>query len=215
MGDPRVLRYVPHVSKRKRAGNVDRPAMERAVTDFLTAAGLDLKEPNLRETARRVTEAWAEEFLTGYAQTAQEALADRFPVSKKSDRELVVVTHLHFRSMCPHHLMPYSGTAHLAYVPGDEVVGFGRLSALIDVFAHRLVLQEELARQIAVALQDELGAQGAACLIRAEQTCFRLRGEEQHGAVTWSEAYGGVLREKALRAELWQRIAPSAAGPKK
>ena len=99
-----------------------------------------------------------------------------------------------------------AGMSHLAYVPGKEVVGFGRLSALIDVFAHRLVLQEELARQIARALQDELGSQGAACLIRAEQTCFRLRGEEQHAAVTFSEAYEGVLKEKALRAELWHRV---------
>ena len=194
------------MSKRKGQGKVDRPAMERAVAQFLNAAGLDLKEPNLRETPRRVAEAWAEEFLTGYPQSAKDALADRFPVSKKSERELVVVTDLHFRSMCPHHLMPYSGSAHLAYVPGAEVVGFGRLSALIDVFAHRLILQEELARQIATALQEELGTQGAACLIRAEQTCFRLRGEEQHAAITWSEAYEGVLKEKALRAELWQRI---------
>ena len=180
--------------------------MKRAVTDFLRAAGLDLKEPNLRDTPGRVTNAWADEFLAGYGQTAADALADRFPVSKKSQRELVVVTDLHFRSMCPHHLMPYSGTATLAYVPGREVVGFGRLSALVDVYAHRLVLQEELARQIARALEDELGSQGAACLIRAEQTCFRLRGEEQHAAVTFSEAYEGVLEEKALRAELWQRI---------
>ena len=193
-------------SRSKKASQIDRAAMARAVEAFLTAAGLDVNEPNLRETPSRVTDAWTEEFLTGYAQTAKEALADRFPVSKKSERELVVVTDLHFRSMCPHHLMPYSGTAHLAYVPGDEVVGFGRLSALIDVFAHRLILQEELARQVAVALQEELGTQGAACLIRAEQTCFRLRGEEQHAAVTYSEAYEGVLKEKALRAELWHRV---------
>ena len=192
------------------ANKIDRAAMSRAVSDFLAAAGLDANDPNLRETPTRVTEAWTEEFLTGYAQSAKEALADRFPVSKKSERELVVVTDLHFRSMCPHHLMPYSGTAHLAYVPGDEVVGFGRLSALIDVFAHRLILQEELARQVAIALQEELGTQGAACLIRAEQTCFRLRGEEQHAAVTYSEAYEGVLKEKALRAELWHRVDRSA-----
>ena len=164
----------------------------------------------MKQTPVRVTSAWADEFLSGYGQTAAGALADRFPVSQKSERELVVVTNLHFRSMCPHHLMPYSGSAHLAYVPGKEVVGFGRLSALIDVFAHRLVLQEELARQIAQALMEELGTQGAACLIRAEQTCFRLRGEEQHGAVTYSEAYEGVLKEKALRAELWHRIEGSA-----
>jgi GTP cyclohydrolase IA len=201
--------------RRKAAHVIDRPAMARAVADFLRAAGLDARDANLRETPARVTEAWTEEFLAGYGQTAAEALADRFPVSKKSERELVVVTDLHFRSMCPHHLMPYSGTAHLAYVPGKEVVGFGRLSALVDVFAHRLVLQEELARQVALALQDELGTQGAACLLRAEQTCFRLRGEEQHGAVTYSEAYEGVLKEKALRAELWHRVDRSAAGRKK
>ena len=187
--------------------------MQRAVADFLRAAGLDLRDPNLKQTPLRVTSAWADEFLAGYGQTAAGALADRFPVSKKSERELVVVTNLHFRSMCPHHLMPYSGTAHLAYVPGKEVVGFGRLSALIDVFAHRLVLQEELARQIAQALMEELGSQGAACLIRAEQTCFRLRGEEQHTAQTFSEAYEGVLKERTLRTELWARLQVSPLSP--
>lgn len=195
----------PKARKPRRAA-VDRAGMQRAVKDFLRAAGLDLSDPNLKETPARVTAAWADEFLVGYGQTAAEALADRFAVSQKSERELVVVTNLHFRSMCPHHLLPYSGTMHLAYVPGREVVGFGRLSSLIGVFAHRLVLQEELARQIARALQDELGSQGAACLIRAEQTCFRLRGEEQPAAVTFSEAYEGVLKEKALRTELWQRL---------
>ena len=189
--------------------------MKRAVADFLRAAGLDPKDPNLKGTPTRVTEAWADEFLAGYGQTAADALADRFPVSKKSQRELVVVTDLHFRSMCPHHLMPYSGSATLAYVPGREVVGFGRLSALVQVFAHRLVLQEELARQVACALQEELGSQGAACLIRAEQTCFRLRGEEQHLAVTFSEAYEGVLEEKSLRAELWARLEVPARGKKR
>ncbi len=185
---------------------VDRKAMRKAVADFLVAAGLNLRDENLKETPERVTSAWADEFLTGYGQTAKEALADRFPVSQQSERELVVVTNIHFQSMCPHHLMPYSGTAHVAYVPGREVVGFGRLSTLIDVFAHRLILQEELARQVALALQDELGSQGAACLLRAEQTCFRLRGEKQHQAVTFSEAYEGVLKGKSLRAELWARL---------
>jgi GTP cyclohydrolase IA len=180
--------------------------MERAVAQFLEAAGLDLTDPNLAQTPRRVTEAWADEFLTGYAQKAATALRDRFPVSAKSNRELVVVTDLHFRSMCPHHLLPYSGRVHLAYVPGDEVVGFGRLSALVDVFAHRLILQEELARQVATSLMVELKSQGAACIIEAEQTCLRLRGEEQHEALTHAEAYEGVLKDPALRAELWHRL---------
>jgi GTP cyclohydrolase IA len=115
--------------------------MATAVRAFLQAAGLDVRDPNLEATPRRVAEAWADEFLSGYRQTASQVLDERFPVSAASSGELVVVTHLNFRSMCPHHLLPYAGVAHLAYVPGREVVGFGRLSALVDTFAHRLILQ--------------------------------------------------------------------------
>lgn len=184
--------------------------MAEAVEGFLRAAGLDANDPNLAQTPRRVADAWADEFLSGYRQTAAKALEERFPVTSASDGELVVVSELHFRSMCPHHLLPYSGRIHLAYVPGAEVVGFGRLSALVDTFAHRLILQEELARRVACALMDELETQGAACLIEAEQSCFRLRGEEQHEAVTYSEAYEGVLKQPGLRAELWRRLARGA-----
>ncbi len=181
-------------------------AMAAAVKQFLSAAGLDLADPNLRDTPRRVAAMFAQEFLDGYDRSAKDVLGERYPVTQKSDRELVVVTGLRFRSMCPHHLLPYAGVAHLAYVPGRHVVGFGRLADLLDVFAHRLVLQEELARQVANALSTELASEGAACVIEAEQACLRLRGEEQHHAVTHSEAYVGVLRESALRAELWARI---------
>jgi GTP cyclohydrolase I len=196
--------------KTARRRRPDKKAMALAIEEFLRAAGLDPEDPNLAETPRRVADAWADEFLEGYGRTAAAALTDRFPVTQSSDRELVVVTGLHFRSMCPHHLLPYSGRVHLAYVPGAEVVGFGRLSALVDTFAHRLTLQEELARQVARALVTELGSQGAACIISAEQSCFRLRGEEQHAAVTHSEAYEGVLRDAGLRGELWQRLGASA-----
>jgi GTP cyclohydrolase I len=191
-------------------GRPDRQAMQRAVRDFLVAAGLDVRDPNLVQTPARVTEAWADEFLDGYAQTPAAVLGERFPVSTPSDREVVVVTGLWFRSMCPHHLLPYSGRAHLAYVPGASVIGFGRLAALVDCFAHRLVLQEELARQVASALMGELGSQGAACVLEAEQTCLRLRGGEQCEAVTHAEAYEGVLREPGLRAELWARLGKRA-----
>lgn len=189
-----------------RSKGPDRAGMKRAIRDFLVAAGLDPKDENLRDTPDRVTEAWADEFLDGYGQTAQQVLAERFPVSAPSDREVVIVSGLWFRSMCPHHLLPFAGRAHVAYVPGRDVVGFGRLAALIDVFAHRLVLQEELARQVATSLMTELGSQGAACILEAEQSCLRLRGGEQCDAVTHAEAYEGVLKEPGLRAELWARL---------
>ena len=186
---------------------IDRPRMRRAVKDFLAAAGLKQSDPNLVQTPQRVTQAWAEEFLDGYGKSAAEVLGDRFPVSKRSQRELVVVTGLHFRSMCPHHLLPYTGRATVAYLPGKTVVGFGRLAALVDLFAHRLILQEELARQVAVALKAHLRSPASACVIEAEQTCLRLRGGHQREAVTHSEAYEGKLKvDSALRRELWARI---------
>ncbi len=185
--------------------------MRRAVKDFLAAAGLDRADPNLAQTPARVTEAWADEFLDGYAKSPAEILGERFEVSKASQRELVVVTGLHFRSMCPHHLLPYTGRATVAYLPGKSVVGFGRLAALVDLFAHRLILQEELARQVAVALKVHLGSPATACVLEAEQMCLRLRGGHQREAVTHAEAYEGKLRrDSALRRELWARIGRKA-----
>lgn len=186
--------------------------MKRAVADFLKAAGLPLTDPNLQLTPERVTQAWLEEFLDGYQRTPAQVLADRFPVSKRAARELVVVSGLRFHSMCPHHLLPYSGKATIAYVPNDEVVGFGRLSSLLDTFAHRLVLQEELARQVADALRTTLKSQATACVLEAEQTCLRLRGDHQRDAVTHAEAYEGLFRtDRALRQELWERLGMKAA----
>jgi GTP cyclohydrolase I len=118
-----------------------------------------------------------------------------------------VVTNLRFRSMCPHHLLPYEGWAHVAYRPKDGVVGFGRLAALVDCFAHRLILQEELAREVARSLSRILGSPATACLIEADQKCLQLRGAEQHRARTHVEAYEGALRtNRALRKELWARL---------
>lgn len=175
--------------------------MQQAVKEFLLAAGLDLADPHLRETPQRVAAAWAEEFLDGYGRTAAQALGESYPAPASGQGELVVVSNLDFHSACPHHLLPYRGVAHLAYVPGDRVVGFGRLSELVDTLAHRLVLQEDLCREVAQALVRELGARGAACAIRAQQACLQLRGEEQRHAETYSESYAGVLVESAeLRA---------------
>ncbi|WP_233166318.1 GTP cyclohydrolase I [Archangium sp. Cb G35] len=186
----------------------DREAMAAAVRDFLRAAGLPLdSDPNLVETPERVAEAWASEFLDGYARTPEEALGETFPGPADSSGELVVVTDLRFQSMCPHHLLPFEGRAHVAYVPRSRVVGFGRLGALVDCFAHRLILQEDLAREVASSLARVLKSPATACIIEAEQSCLRIRGDRQRDARTHSEAYEGRLREDgALRRELWTRL---------
>ncbi|WP_263451944.1 GTP cyclohydrolase I [Hyalangium gracile] len=181
--------------------------MATAVRDFLLAAGLSLADENLAGTPERVAEAWAKEFLDGYARTPEQALGETFPGPEDSSGELVVVTNLRFRSMCPHHLLPFEGRAHVAYVPGKQVVGFGRLAALVDCYAHRLILQEELARQVAGSLARVLGSPATACIIEAKQACLRLRGDQQSDAITHAEAYEGRLRKDgALRRELWTRL---------
>jgi GTP cyclohydrolase I len=206
VGNARVLRQLPAGLRKGRAP--DLAGMERAVGDFLTAAGLDLTSAELQETPARVAAAWAAGFLDGYARTPAEALAETYPAPAGSRGELVVVTGLRFHSMCPHHLLPVEGRAHLAYVPGRRVVGFGRLGALLDTLAHRLILQETLAREVARALATELGSPATACVLEARQACLRVRGEEQSDAVTHAEAYQGALRKDGpLRRELWVRIA--------
>jgi GTP cyclohydrolase I len=204
VGKPRAQTVQPRGAVRA-APDVE--AMAAAVRDFLKASGLPLNDPNLLDTPGRVAEAWMSEFLDGYAQTPEEALGETFPAPPNSSGELVVVTGLRFHSMCPHHLLPYEGVAHVAYVPGKQVVGFGRLSALVDCFAHRLILQEDLAREVAGALTRVLGSPASACILEAHQLCLRIRGDHQRDAVTHAEAYEGRLRrDGALRRELWARL---------
>lgn len=207
MGNPGVLRELPAPVKRPAKKNgPDRAALQKAVGEFLRAAGLEATG-ELLETPKRVADAWADELLDGYGRDPAQALGERYPAPKESSGELVLVANLRFHAVCPHHLLPYAGTAHLAYVPGRHVVGFGRLSALLDCFAHRLILQEELARHVAKALAEHLGSPATACLIEAEQACLRLRGDRQLDAITFSEAYEGRLRKDGpLRRELWARI---------
>ena len=229
MGNARVLRHVQRGlgrdGRRSRgaarsspdvelsAGQApDLEAMRRAVQAFLEASGLPPDDPELKETPARVAEAWAQTFLDGYGRDPEAVLAERIPVPEGSEGELVVVTGLRFHSMCPHHLLPVEGRAHLAYVPGEYVVGFGRLAALLDTWAHRLILQEHLARNVARSLARSLESPGAACILEAHQACLRVRGEEQRDAVTHAEAYEGVLRKDGmLRRELWARIAAAGA----
>jgi GTP cyclohydrolase IA len=204
VGSSRAARKAP---RSPQPAAPDKTAMAAAIKEFLRAAGLPLDDENLTATPERVAEAWATEFLDGYATTPEQALGESFPAPSGSKGELVVVTDLRFHSMCPHHLLPYEGRAHVAYMPTRRVVGFGRLSSLVDCFAHRLILQEDLARSVASSLARVLLSPATACVIEAEQSCLRLRGPRQTEARTHSEAYEGLLRKDgALRRELWARL---------
>jgi GTP cyclohydrolase I len=164
-----------------------------AVESFLDALGLPPEvraAADLEGTPRRVAEAWRDDLLDGYRQDPAAILAESMPTTS---RGLVAVTGIDFHSMCPHHLLPSRGVAHVAYVPGDRVVGFGQLARLVDALAHRLVLEEDLARQVAEALVRELGARGAACVLDAEQLCLSIRGERRREARAHAQCFLGVL----------------------
>jgi GTP cyclohydrolase I len=172
----------------------DDAAMRDALSAFLRACGLDESHPDLKDTAARVAGFWRSEFLDGYHTTAAEAIGE--PVVDEADPDLVVVAGLRFHAMCPHHLVPYRGTAAVAYMPQGKLAGFGRLARLVDVFTHRLTLQERASVEIAEALSQTLGARGAGCVLRAEQLCLALPGERHDQSAVTTLAFVGEMRER-------------------
>jgi len=167
------------------------------VRRFLAALPLPPEERRRRDldlagTPRRVAEAWLADLLDGYAMEPAEVLSGALPAA---GRDLVAVTGIDFHSMCPHHLLPSRGVAHVAYLPGGWVAGFGQLARLVDCFAHRLILEEELARSVAGALVEHLGARGAAVLLDAEQACLTVRGERRRHARAHAQCFLGELAE--------------------
>ena len=180
----------------------DEAALRKAIDALLRASGRDPdRDPDLITTPERVAKLWQTEFLAGYAMDPADILGD--PVLGEVDPDVVVVGGLRFHAMCPHHLVPYRGVAHVAYLPNGKLVGFGRLADLVDCFTKRLTLQERATHQIAEALWQGLGAHGAGCVIEAEQMCLALPGEkhDQSGVVT--SAFVGQMRERPdLKARL-------------
>jgi GTP cyclohydrolase IA len=180
----------------------DPAALRLAIDALLRASGLDPDtDRDFIATPDRVAKLWETEFLAGYAMDPAVILGD--PVVGEADPDVVVVGGLRFHAMCPHHLVPYRGVAHVAYLPNGKLVGFGRLADLVDCFTKRLTLQERATHQIADALWRGLGAHGAGCVIEAEQMCLALPGEkhDQSGVVT--SAFVGQMQQRPdLKARL-------------
>ena len=172
----------------------DVAGMADAIRQWLRACGLDTAHPDLASTPDRVARVWASEFLDGYEADPAAVLGEL--VVGEADPDVVVVAGLRFHAMYLHHLFPYRGLAHVAYLPKGKLVGFGRLGKLVECFAHRLTLQERITHQIAEALMEHLGARGAGVVLEAEQLCLALPGEkhDQSGVVT--SAFVGEMRER-------------------
>jgi GTP cyclohydrolase I len=177
----------------------DAAAFEKAVTAMLTAAGVDVESEHLRTSAQCVRELWQQRLLDGYDIEPGEALGAGFADAR---RDVVIMRGITVHGMCPHHLLPFRGVAHIAYLPGGRLYGFGGLTRLVDAVCHRFVYQEWATDAIANALMTHGHARGAACVIEAEQLC-QLIGEVRRGderVVTQSFA-GEFASDSAARAE--------------
>lgn len=160
-----------------RPGAFDAVAFERAVGDLLAACGIAPDTPHMGRTAQRVRDLWQKRLLGGYDLDPAEALGEGFADERQ---DLVVIRGIAVHGVCPHHLVPFRGVAHVAYLPGGRLHGFGRIARMVDAIGHRFTYQEWMTRDIADALVRHGHAAGAACVVEAEQLCLLL-GEDRRG----------------------------------
>jgi GTP cyclohydrolase IA len=169
---------------------IDHKAARRAVGDLLCALGADDRSDGLRETPRRVADAYAELL------TPQPFEATTFPNEDGYD-ELVIARAIPFHSLCMHHLLPFHGVAHVGYLPGERIIGLSKLARVVELFARDLQIQERLTMQVADWLQAELEPRGVGVVLEAEHMCMSLRGVCAPGSRTVTSALRGAIRDDA------------------
>jgi len=170
-----------------------RKEAEQAVQILLAYIGENPGREGLVDTPRRVVEAF-DELFQGYQQCPAEVLNRTFGETAGYD-DFVLVRDIPFTSHCEHHMMPFYGRAHIAYVPIERVVGLSKLARLVDIFGSRLQTQEHLTAQIAAAIDEVLKPRGVAVMIEAEHTCMSVRGVRKHGASTLTTRFTGIFRD--------------------
>ena len=180
-------------------GPVDLPRAEAAVRELLLAIGEDPDREGLLDTPRRVARA-ARELYAGLWQDPAEVLSRTFSIDHE---ELIIVRDIPMYSTCEHHLLPFHGVAHIGYIPASDgkVTGLSKLGRLVEVFARRPQVQEQITTQVADALVEHLGVQGVIVVIEAEHLCMSMRGVQKPGSRTITSAVRGQLRDPATRAE--------------
>jgi GTP cyclohydrolase IA len=169
---------------------VNLPAAELAVRDLLLALGRDPSSPHLADTPRRVAKSFAEML------TPREFDFTTFPNEQHYD-ELVLAKSIPVRSLCEHHMLPFTGVAHVGYLPGERILGLSKLARVVELFARDLQVQERLTVQVASWLQEHLAPKGVGVVIEAEHMCMSLRGVQAPGSRTITSSVHGLLREDA------------------
>jgi GTP cyclohydrolase I len=179
---------------------VDLDAAARAAREFLTALGVSCDSESMERTPRRMAEAYAAML------TSRPFEVTTFPNDEAYD-ELVVVRSIPVQSVCEHHFLPFTGVAHVGYLPGSRIVGLSKLARVVELFARRPQVQERLTQQIADWVEDNLAPKGVGVVVEAEHACMTLRGVQVAGTSTSTSALRGLLRENpASRAEFLANV---------
>ncbi|HIL04785.1 MAG TPA: GTP cyclohydrolase I FolE [Acidimicrobiia bacterium] len=183
---------------------VDLERISAAVVEILEAIGEDPQRDGLLRTPERVAKMYAEVFA-GLQEDPERHLEVQF---EEEHDEMVMVRDIAFYSMCEHHLLPFVGKAHVAYVPGEtgKITGLSKLARLVEAYARRPQVQERLTSQVADKLMDALDPRGALVVIEAEHHCMSMRGVQKPGSLTITSAVRGIFLSDATRAEALQLI---------
>ena len=183
---------------------------EEAVRAMMRHVGEDPQREGLLDTPKRVKKAY-EFIFGGYKQDAREILESALFTS--SNDEMVLIKDIEFYSTCEHHLLPIIGRAHVAYIPNGKVVGLSKIPRVVDVFARRMQIQEQLTEQIADAIMETIDPKGVAVVIQARHMCMEMRGVEKINSTTTSSALRGLFKkDEKTRAEFFSLInSPSGA----
>lgn len=182
---------------------VDKKKVEAAVQLFLEGIGEDVNREGLRETPQRISR-MCEELFAGMEETPREHLEKTFPAEGS---DMVLEKDITFYSTCEHHLMPFYGKVHVAYIPDGRVVGLSKLARTVEVYARRPQLQEQLTAQIADALMKYVQPKGAMVLVEAEHMCMTMRGIKKPGSRTVTCAARGAFETEALKEQFFRMLA--------
>jgi GTP cyclohydrolase I len=186
----------------------DHARAEAAVRELLHAVGEDPDREGLQETPARVARAYAE-LLAGMRRSARDVLTTTFDLGHD---EMILVRDIELWSMCEHHMVPFTGVAHIGYIPNEsgQITGLSKLARLVDVYARRLQVQERLTTQIADSLMEILQCRGAIVVIEAEHLCMTMRGVRKPGSKTVTSAVRGMMHNAATRSEAMSLIMSGA-----
>src|SRR5574341_29781 len=176
-------------------------AIEDAVKTILVNVGEDVERDGLVNTPSRVARMYAE-LLEGYTQDLPSIVNGALFDVEYGEEDMVVVANIEYNSLCEHHMLPFTGKAHIAYIPKNKVVGLSKIPRIVDMFAHRLQVQERMTNEIADAIQEAIDPEGVMVVVEGQHSCASLRGVKKHGVnMTTTARRGEFKRDRVLREE--------------